>query len=151
MKIFSLQRVIVCSIALCTLLSCNKSNNTIQNQSAGSKPEKGDWIIIHQLSDPEGLNPITTSDASARNIFSKIFEPLLNIDFSTGELIPCVASALPTLSADHLTYTFTLKKNVTFSDGKPLTAKDVVFTLKAVKNPLLVDGAARVVVVAGCR
>lgn len=106
-------------------------NNNSQNQPVtGGKPEKGDWMIIHQLSDPEGLNPITTSDAGARNVFSKIFEPLLDIDFASGELIFNVAEALPTISTDHLTYTFKLKKNVTFSDGKPLTAKDVVFTMK---------------------
>ncbi len=126
------------------LVSCAKpDSNASKNQPVvGSKPEKGDWIIIHQLSDPEGLNPITTSDAGARNVFSKIFENLLDVDFASGELIPNIATALPTISADHLTYTFTLKTNVTFSDGKPLTAKDVVFTLKAVKNPLLVDAAA---------
>ncbi|MBI3258411.1 MAG: hypothetical protein HYZ54_02860 [Ignavibacteriae bacterium] len=124
--------------------SCTKpdSNNTQNQPQAGGKPEKGDWMIIHQLSDPEGLNPITTSDAGARNVFSKIFEPLLDVDFASGELTPNIAEALPTLSDDHLIYTFKLKKNVKFSDGKPLTAKDVVFTMKAVKNPLLIDGGA---------
>ncbi len=142
MKLFPIQRVALFACAVMALISCNKSNNSIQDQTAGAKPEKGDWIIIHQLSDPEGLNPITTSDAGARNVFSKIFEPLLDVDYATSELTPNIAAALPTLSPDHLTYTFTLKKNVTFSDGKPLTSKDVIFTLKAVKNPLLIDGAA---------
>lgn len=134
------------SIVFIALLlnSCSKpEGNNAQNQTnIGTKPEKGDWIIIHQLSDPEGLNPITTSDAGARNVFSKIFENLLDIDYATSQLIPNIASSLPTISDDHLTYTFKLKNNVKFSDGKPLTAKDVVFTMKAVKNPLLIDGAA---------
>lgn len=108
-----------------------------------SKPQKGDWVVVHDLSDPEGLNPVTTSDASASNIFKKIFEPLLDIDFATTDLRPNLATARPTLSDDHLTYTFTLHTNITFSDGKPLTANDVVFTFKAVKNPLIVEAASQ--------
>lgn len=108
-----------------------------------TKPEKGDWVVVHQLSDPEGLNPITTSDAGARNIFQKIFEPLLDIDYATTQLRPNLATAMPVVSDDHLTYTFTLRDNIRFSDGKPLTANDVIFTFKAVKNPLVVEAASQ--------
>ena len=46
-----------------------------------------------------------------------------------------IAADLPQISEDKLTYTFRLRDDVTFSDGKPLTADDVVFTVKAIKNP----------------
>ena len=105
-------------------------------------PVNGDWIVVHELSDPEGLNPLVTNDAASSAIFNHVYEKLLDQDFATTELIPRIAESRPTVSEDHLTYTFKLRAGVTFSDGKPLTSKDVVFTFKATKNPLITDGAA---------
>jgi len=56
------------------------------------------------------------------------------------ELVPWLTEGPPEETADHLNYTFRLKKNITFSDGKPLTGSDVIFTFKAMMNPL-VDAA----------
>ncbi|MFN5875634.1 MAG: ABC transporter substrate-binding protein, partial [Ignavibacteria bacterium] len=103
---------------------------------------KGDWAVIHELSDPEGLNPMVTNDASSSALFNRVYEKLLEQDFETTELYPVLAESRPTVSDDHLTYTFSLRKGATFSDGKPLSAKDVVFSYKVVKNPLITDGAA---------
>ena len=46
-----------------------------------------------------------------------------------------VAKDYPEISADKLTYTFELRDGVYFSDGKPLTAADVVFSMKVIHNP----------------
>ena len=99
-------------------------------------------VIIHELSDPEGLNPMITNDAASSAIFNRVYEKLLEQDFETTELYPVLAESRPVVSDDHLTYTFTLRKNAAFSDGKPLTARDVVFSFKVVRNPLITDGAA---------
>lgn len=123
------------------LTACGGGDST-QELSGDSTPVKGDWIVIHQLSDPEGLNPLVTNDASSSAMFNRVFEKLLEQDFETTELYPVIAESRPTVSDDHLTYTFKIRKGVNFSDGKPLTAKDVVFTFKAVKNPLITDAAA---------
>lgn len=95
----------------------------------------GDWIIRQEMSDAEKLNPTVTNDAAASGIYIYIFEPLIDVDRVTYEIKPIIAKAPPTLSEDHLTYTFDLKENVTFSDGKPLTGEDVIFTIKTIKNP----------------
>jgi len=100
-----------------------------------SNAENGDWIIKTELSDAEKLNPIVTNDATATGIFFYIFENLLEIDRVTYELKPLIAKSMPVISDDHLTYTFDLKENVTFSDGKPLTGEDIIFTVKVIKNP----------------
>ncbi|MEZ4690239.1 MAG: ABC transporter substrate-binding protein [Ignavibacteria bacterium] len=95
----------------------------------------GDWIIRQEMSDAQKLNPTVTNDAAASGIYIYIFEPLIDIDRITYEIKPIIAKAPPTLSEDHMTYTFDLKENVTFSDGKPLTGEDVIFTIKTIKNP----------------
>ena len=83
--------------------------------------EQGDWIIRHVMSDAEKINPIVTNDATASAITLYIFENLLEIDRVTYELTPLIAKSMPVVSDDHLSYTFDLKENVTFSDGVPLT------------------------------
>ena len=102
----------------------------------------GDWIVIRELSDPDKLNPIVSTTANADEIESYIFETLLNQDRITYDLYPLLAD-LPEVAPDNLTYTFKLKKNITFSDGKPLTGHDVIFTLKTIKNPYVDDAALR--------
>jgi peptide/nickel transport system substrate-binding protein len=98
-------------------------------------PVTGDWLISHILSDPESLNPLTSNDATASIILGEIFESLLSRHPQTLELRPHLAVARPQISDDKLTYTFTLRQDARFQDGKPLTGQDVLFTLKAIKNP----------------
>ena len=102
---------------------------------APNTPVTGDWLISHLLSDPENLNPLTSNDAASSRILSDIFESLLTRHPQTLELRPHLAVARPQISDDKLTYTFTLRRDVHFQDGKPLTGHDVLFTLQAIKNP----------------
>ena len=98
-------------------------------------PVRGDWLVIHTLADPESLNPLTANDAGASAVLSWIFPPLIRVDNATLEQAPEIAKALPEVSADHLVYQYTLREDVTFSDGKPVTAEDVLFALKASVHP----------------
>ena len=103
----------------------------------------GDWLIRQEMSDAEKLNPTVTNDASASGIYIYIFEPLIDVDRVTYEIKPIIAKAPPIVSDDHITYTYDLKENVTFSDGHPLTGEDVIFTVKTIKNPFTDAQAAR--------
>ena len=102
---------------------------------AADTPVIGDWLISHLLSDPENLNPLTSNDAASSRILSDIFESLLTRHPQTLELRPHLAVARPQISDDKLMYTFTLRRDAYFQDGKPLTGHDVLFTLQAIKNP----------------
>ena len=44
----------------------------------GEEPTHGDWMVRHMLSDPEKLNPYTSSDAGASRVLEHIFESLLD-------------------------------------------------------------------------
>ncbi len=118
----------------------NQSNDIPAVDTNGAAT--GDWLIIREMSDPEKLNPIVSNDASASEIDSYIYESLLTQDKVTYELIPLLSS-MPEVSPDNLTYTFTLNKDAKFSDGKPVTAADVIFSLKFIKVPLVDDAALR--------
>src|SRR5438034_6006766 len=56
---------------------------------------------------------------------------------------PLLAAAPPAISADHLTYTFTIRDGVKWHDGQPLTPADVLFTFKAAACPLADTAWAR--------
>ena len=101
-------------------------------QASLGPPVRGDWLL---LSDAESLNPLTSNDATASEVLSFVMSSLTATHPKTFAQIPVLAAELPTVSADHLTYTFKLRKDATFSDGTSVTVDDVLFSVKAIKNP----------------
>lgn len=97
-------------------------------------PVQGDWLVTQLPAEMPHLNPYTSSDAYATRVMRYMFEGLLERDPDTLEMKPWVAASWEE-SEDHLVYTFHLRKDVTFSDGHPLTAHDVKFSFDTLKNP----------------
>ncbi len=97
----------------------------------------GDWLVIHSLSDPELLNPLTSSDASSSEVNGFIFESLLSRNPRTLELKPLIAESRPEISENKLAYTFKIRKDARFQDGRPVTGEDVLFSAKAIKCPFV--------------
>ena len=90
-------------IALFFCWSCGDRNEIRvaepeQRAVAAGKPVTGDWLVIHSLSDPEQLNPLTSSDASSSEVNSYIYESLLTREWRTMELKPYIAEARPEIS-----------------------------------------------------
>jgi peptide/nickel transport system substrate-binding protein len=137
-------------IAIFFITSCGKKGGNGENKILGEilPPEdtsgavSGDWIIKREMSDAEKLNPVVTNDATAEEIYTLIYESLTDMNYENYQQVPRIAS-LAEVSPDLMSYTYKLNKNVTFSDGKPLTGEDVIFTMKAIKNPLCDDAALR--------
>ncbi len=126
-------------------VNCSKKNETdTKNKDDYSKVAPvdtngaliGDWIIQRELADPQSLNPVTLQDATGREFSLHVFERLM---WAAGredyELVPWLCEAMPEETPDHLTYTYKIKKDIKFSDGKPLTGEDVIFNFKAMMNP----------------
>jgi peptide/nickel transport system substrate-binding protein len=119
-----------------TEITVGDSQEIVNDKNAGA-PTTGDWLIIHALSDPEQLNPLTSNDASASTINQNIFQSLLTRDPRSLELKPLLATARPVIAEDKLSYTFKIRRDVHFQDGRPLTGEDVLFSIKAIKCPLV--------------
>ena len=133
-------------VALLVLPGCESGKRAETAEPSGPKlaaqgdsntPVTGDWLVIHSSSDPEQLNPITSNDATAAEILNYIFETLLIRDPRTLEIKPYLAEERPGLSADKLTYTFKIRRDVHFQDGHLLTGEDVLFSMKVIKCPLV--------------
>jgi len=108
----------------------------VSPEEAG-KPVTGDWLIIHSLSDPEQLNPLTSNDSASSEVLGFIFESLLTRNPRTLEFKPLIAEARPDISQDKLTYTFKIRQDARFQDGRPVTGEDVLFSVKAIKCPFV--------------
>jgi peptide/nickel transport system substrate-binding protein len=115
----------------------SRGSSSFVSQPDAGKPATGDWLISHSLSDPEQLNPLTSNDASASEILQYIFQSLLTRDPRSLELKPLIAVAHPAISADRRRYTFTIRRDAHFQDGTPLSGEDVLFSIKAIKCPLV--------------
>ncbi len=81
---------------------------------------------------PVDLDPATGSN-DPETLFNRlIYDYLVDIN-AAGELVPNLATGW-TVSENGLVYTFNLRQGVTFHDGSPFTAADVVFTFNRLKE-----------------
>ncbi|WP_282939697.1 ABC transporter substrate-binding protein [Paenibacillus sp. RC67] len=96
--------------------------------------KKRTTTFISGTQTPEGVfNPYFYQNGWDGNVTGVLFASLITKD-ETGKPIPELAEKWDT-SADQLTYTFHLRPNLKFSDGTPLTAEDVAFTLTLLHDP----------------
>lgn len=101
---------------------------------AGATPAYGDTIYTRMPVEMKNLNPLDTPDFYAQRAVSHVFDTLLWRDPLTLALSGHVAESWAA-AADHLSYTFTIRDGVTFSDGHPLTVEDVKFTYDKMMDP----------------
>ena len=88
---------------------------------------------------PVHLNPHFAGGTKEQEATRIFYEPLAGWD-AEGQLIPMLATEIPSranggLAADGKSVTWKLKKGVTWHDGKPFTADDVLFTAEYAGNP----------------
>jgi peptide/nickel transport system substrate-binding protein len=86
------------------------------------------------LSDPKTFNLWVSNDNDSLSIDGLMFDSLISRDSFTLQFIPRLAY-LPKISADGLTYTFTLRPGLKWSDGYPITSDDIIFTLNVIFDP----------------
>jgi len=79
------------------------------------------------------LNPILSTDTSSSAVEGVIFTGLTKINEKL-EVVPDLATSWD-ISKDGKIWTFHLRKDVKWQDGKPFTAEDVVFTFNSILNP----------------
>jgi len=89
--------------------------------------QSGDWRVLAFGTGLKTITPLVSSDAYASEVQGYIQESLILRDPETLEWKGLIAKNWQ-VSEDGLTFTFQLRDDVKFSDGKPLTAEDVAFS-----------------------
>lgn len=87
----------------------------------------GGQMIAGAYEDPKTFNATMAVDAVSARFITYMFETLAEEDATTYEVEPVLAKDW-TVSDDGKVYTFHMRKGVKWWDGKPVTAKDVLFT-----------------------
>ena len=90
--------------------------------------------LVHLYVDPPTIDPHLTTDATSARIIVEVFGGLVTIDPSL-DIVPDLAESWD-ISEDGRVYTFYLRPDAKFHDGKPVTAHDVLWSLERVTNPL---------------
>jgi len=140
----------LCLTLLAWLLACAC---TQQLPIASPDPADPNGEIRTSLAaEPDTIDPQRESfpDEIAQTLM--VYEPLLTFDLKTLQPVPAAARAMPDVSDDGLTVTFTLRDGATYSDGAPLRAQDFVNGWTRLCDPTIASGFVFVgYVISGCQ
>jgi len=121
------------ALALTTALAlggCGAAGGSAGGASGASSgtPTKGGDLTVAWSADIISMDKTTTFDNNSIRVMEQIMEPLFQASADGTKLEPWLATGY-TISPDGTTYTIKLRQGVTFSDGAPMTAKDVKFSI----------------------
>jgi peptide/nickel transport system substrate-binding protein len=95
----------------------------------GGTPVRGGVLTVDHNEAITTLDPIMGSQPNELQVDAAVFDQLFEYVRGSTEPQPALAESY-TLSPDHLTYTFHIRPHVYFSNGEPVTAEDVAYSLK---------------------
>jgi peptide/nickel transport system substrate-binding protein len=108
---------------------------TINKSFMVNVPMEGGSISEGIVGTPRFINPILAFSDADDDLVSLIYSGLMRKDIK-GKPMPDLAEKYE-ISKDGLSYTFTLRDNIYFHDGKPVRIEDIIFTINEVKNPII--------------
>ncbi len=97
---------------------------------------EGDWLVQAFSVNLKSLTPFVAGDTYSSNVRSYVLERLLIRNPDSLEWEGLLAESWE-ISEDGLTFVFKLRDGITFSDGVPMTAEDVVFSFDFIMNPAI--------------
>lgn len=100
------------------------------------KPEigkRGGQRLIASMSLPKTFNYYLAAETSSTDVLGQMYLGLVSENAITKQTEPSLAESWE-ISDDKMTYTFKMREGVKWSDGKPITADDVVFTFNEIIN-----------------
>lgn len=130
------------------LSACGSGSTTETKGAAGETKAEGDTkaaagentstgtgldLAVQIGPDTETIDPALNTAIDGANMILHNFEGLMAYD-KDANIVPGQAESM-SVSDDGLTYTFKLKKDLKWSDGSPITAKDFVYSWKRLANP----------------
>ncbi len=115
------------------VLSSVSMANSVYERTSTLVPSSGGKIVEGVIGAPRFVNPVLAISQTDKDLTNLIYAGLMtrNVD---GNMVPELAESY-TVSEDATEYTFILRKDLTFHDGTPLTADDVIFTIEKAVEP----------------
>lgn len=115
---------------LCFTLVVGCNNQQTQTPTQTNNTPDNNRISIGTTLKPRTLDPADSYELAGLNVIYNVGESLYTYKLGTTEIQPLLATEMPKVSADGLTYTIPLRQGVKFQDGTPFDAKAMEFSLK---------------------
>lgn len=145
---FNIAAAVVAAVVGLTA-ACSPVQNTASSPMVEPEAADRNLSVLRLLYSraPETLNPHLASGYQDFEAARIVYEPLASYN-AEGELVPFLAAEIPTVenggvAEDGTSVTWKLRPNVSWSDGEPFTAEDVVFTFEFISNPKVAAATAQ--------
>jgi peptide/nickel transport system substrate-binding protein len=133
------RRIAVLLVGLLFVLGCDRDEKRVAAPRTpppavdDSTPQDGGTVVRRLDADVVTLNPVAAATIVDRHVDNLIYSPMVHLD----EQLQPVAGLAESwdISADGKLYRFSLNQKATFSDGTPVRASDVLFTLRKIIDP----------------
>ncbi len=107
---------------------------SISARYSTARPAFGGTLREGVIGIPRFINPLLAVSDVDRDLASITYRGLMKFD-GAGNIVPAIAERYE-VSEDGTEYIFILRRDASWSDGKPITVSDVLFTINLAKNPL---------------
>jgi peptide/nickel transport system substrate-binding protein len=130
---------LVCALTACSPVSEDAGSGAKPSQGQGqdsfgtpanaNEVKNGGKLTVALSAEPDRLDPSLSRSLYSRYVFQAMCEKLYDVD-EKAQVVPQLATALPTVSADGKTVTIPVRQGVRFADGTPFNAAAVKTTLE---------------------
>lgn len=127
------ERLVLYCLSVALALSSFAIFALVNRAVSVSIPARGGVLTEGMIGPARFLNPLLATSQADEDITQLVFSGLMRAT-PEGELVPDLAESY-VISPDGTVYTFKLRAGLTFHDGTPLTAEDVVYTVREAQNP----------------
>ena len=98
-----------------------------------AEPAQPKTLTVGTISAVDSMSPFLAIRVLPTSLFRHMYDFLTNYDPKDGKVIPALAESW-SASDDKLTWTYKIRSGATWSDGKPVTAKDAAWTFNLIKS-----------------
>lgn len=116
------------------LTGCSGGSGSASSSQSSGTPQSGGDLVMDRDDDPQSLMPTVPTDNLSIWALENIYDTLLVPSKDGHSVEPSLATSYEQ-SPDKLSWTFHLRQGVEFSNGQPLTSKDVKFSLEQSSDP----------------
>ncbi|MDP2930535.1 MAG: ABC transporter substrate-binding protein [bacterium] len=128
------EKNIFLALGLISIISLIVLGTSLYFRTTHVEPATGGTLIEGVIGQPRFINPVLASANDVDRDLSELTFAGLMKYADTGEIIPELASGYE-IKDNGKTWEVTLKENLVFQDGSPLTVEDVIFTVKTIQDP----------------
>ena len=124
-----MKKFLALMLSFAMILAVGCTSNASGDQAAPTGEKLAGGIVRTTMpSEPDNLDPHLSAAADTKAVMNNVFEGLMRFD-ENGAFLPQLATDY-TVSEDGLQYTFNIRTDVTFHNGKPMTMEDVLYSYK---------------------